>query len=126
MKPILAKRDPLRLFPCCICGKAREVRITKKGKPYLHCDPCGLQMFVRIEGGIRLFDALIADAELNNVWKRLAELQRRYEFECPKCGNKFWLTTELIKTSWMDGKLQGYRCPEPNCGGIAKPKEEAA
>ncbi len=125
MKPSFAKRDPLRLFPCCICGKAREVRITKKGKPYLHCDPCGLQMFVRIESGIRLFDALIADADRNNVWKRLYELQQRYEFECPKCANKFWLTTELIKTSWVDGKLQGYRCPEPNCGGIAKPKEAA-
>ena len=58
MKPLLAKEP--RLFPCCICGKPREVRTTKKGKPYLHCDPCGLQMFVRIESGIQRFEALCA------------------------------------------------------------------
>jgi len=28
------------------------VRTTKKGKPYLICDVCGLQMFVRYEAGI--------------------------------------------------------------------------
>jgi hypothetical protein len=61
MKPILANQT--RFFPCCICGKPREVRTTKKGKPYLHCDPCGLQMFVRIESGIHRFEALIADAD---------------------------------------------------------------
>jgi transcription elongation factor Elf1 len=125
MKPLLAKREP-RLFPCCVCGEAREVRTTKKGKPYLHCDPCGVQMFVRIETGIRRFDALVADAAQNNIWKRLAELQRRYQFECPKCGKKFWLTMELIKTSWVDGQLKGFRCSDSECGGIAKLEDEAA
>jgi phage terminase large subunit GpA-like protein len=83
-------------------------------------------MFVRIEDGIRRFEHLIKDADQNNIWKRLADLQRRYEFECPKCGKKFWLTPELIKTSWASGKLEGYRCPDPECGGIAKLEKEAA
>jgi uncharacterized Zn finger protein len=125
MKPLLVKRDHLRLFPCCVCGEAREVRTTKKGKPYLHCDPCGVQLFVRVETGIRLFESLVADADQSNVWKRLAELQRRYEIQCPKCGKKFWLTTELIKTSWVNGKLEGYRCPDSQCGGVAKPEKAA-
>ena len=124
MKPLLAKRD-LRLFPCCVCGEAREVRTTKKGKPYMICDPCGVQMFVRVETGIRRFEQLVADAEENNIWKRLAELQQRYQFQCPKCRKKFWLTPELIKTSWASGKLAGYRCPDPGCGGIAKPEKAA-
>ena len=124
MKPLLAKRD-LRLFPCCVCGEAREVRTTKKGKPYMICDPCGVQMFVRVETGIRRFEQLVADADENNVWKRLAELQQRYQFQCPKCRKKFWLTPELIKTSWASGKLEGYRCPDPGCGGIAKPEKAA-
>ena len=124
MKPLLAKRD-LRLFPCCVCGEAREVRTTKKGKPYMICDPCGVQMFVRVETGIRRFEQLVADAEENNIWKRLAELQQRYQFQCPKCRKKFWLTPELIKTSWASGKLDGYRCPDPGCGGIAKPEKAA-
>jgi DNA-directed RNA polymerase subunit RPC12/RpoP len=85
-----------RLFPCCICGKPREVRATKKGKPYLHCNPCGLQVFVRVEDGIHRFEALIAKAEANDIWKRLSELQHRYEFKCPKCGKEFWLTEDLI------------------------------
>ena len=124
MKPLLAKREP-RLFPCCVCGEAREVGTTKKNKPYLICDPCGVQLFVRGKTGIRRFDALVADADRNNVWKRLAELQQRYRFECPKCGKRFWLTAELIKTSWASGKLEGYRCPDPGCGGIAKPEKAA-
>jgi transcription elongation factor Elf1 len=124
MKPLLARREP-RLFPCCICGEAREVRTTKKGKPYLHCDPCGLQMFVRVEAGIRRFETLIADADRNNIWKRLADLELRYQFECPKCGKKFWLTPELIKTRWPSKKAEGYRCPDPECGGIANPEKAA-
>jgi hypothetical protein len=119
------QQDTLRLFPCCVCSQPREVRMTKKHKPYIICNPCGMQMFVRVDTGIRLFDALVADADRNNVWKRLAELQQRYELDCPKCGKKFWLTPELIKTSWVDGTLKGYRCPEPDCGGVAK-EEKAA
>jgi len=124
MKPLLALREP-RLFPCCICGEARDVRTTKKGKPYLHCDPCGLQMFVRVETGIRRFETLVADADRNNIWKRLADLQLRYQFLCPKCGKKFWLEPELIKTKWPSKKPLGYQCPNPECGGIAKPEKAA-
>jgi predicted RNA-binding Zn-ribbon protein involved in translation (DUF1610 family) len=36
-----------RMFPCPICGVATDVRITKKDKPYITCDPCGVQVFVR-------------------------------------------------------------------------------
>ncbi len=124
MKRISVNRSP-RLFPCCVCGEPREVRTTKKGKPYMICDPCGVQMFVRVETGIRRFEALVADADRNNVWKRLAQLQQQYEFPCPKCGKKFWLTPELIQTSWANGKLEGYRCPDSQCGGIAKLEKAA-
>jgi len=70
VKPLLANRG-LRLFPCCVCGEGREVRTTKKGKPYLICDLCGVQMFVRVETGIRRFEQLVADANRNDIWKRL-------------------------------------------------------
>jgi transcription elongation factor Elf1 len=127
MKPLLLNRDQPRLFPCPVCGDAREVRTTKKGKgkPYIICDLCGVQMFVRVETGIRRLEALVKDAADNNMWKRLADLERSYRFECPKCGKKFWLTKELIATSWVSGKLEGYRCPDPQCGGIVK-EEKAA
>lgn len=125
MKTLVVNRNP-RLFPCCVCREPREVRTTKKGKPYMICDPCGVQMFVRVETGIRRFEALVADADRDDLWKLLAKLKRRYELQCPKCTKKFWLTPELIKTSWVDGALKGYRCPERECGGIAKEKEEEA
>src|SRR5882672_2687488 len=124
MKTLVSKRA-FRLFPCCVCGEGREVRTTKKGKPYMICDPCGVQMFVRVETGIRRFELLVADADANHVWQRLAELQQRYQPQCPRCSKRFWLTPELFKTSWVDGKLEGYRCPDPKCGGIVKPEKAA-
>jgi len=80
-------------------------------------------MFVRIESGIRHSEALCDQADNNHIWQRLAELEHRYEFECPKCGKRFWLTEELIKTSWLNGKLEGYRCPEKGCDGVVKPEQ---
>jgi hypothetical protein len=125
MKRLSARPSELRLFPCCVCGEPREVRTTKKGKPYLICDPCGVQMFVRVEGGIQRFERLVADAKKSDVWKRLTELQERYRLECPKCKKKFWLMTELVKASWPSGKVEGYRCPDSECGGVAKPEKAA-
>jgi len=81
VKPLLANRG-LRLFPCCVCGEGREVRTTKKGKPYLICDLCGVQMFVRVETGIRRFEQLVGGCHRNDIWKRLAELQQRYQPQC--------------------------------------------
>jgi hypothetical protein len=83
-------------------------------------------MFVRVETGIRKFEALVAAADRDDVWGRMAKLQRRYELRCPKCEKKFWLTPDLIKTSWVSGTFQGYRCPDSDCGGIAKEEEEEA
>jgi hypothetical protein len=57
------------------------VRQTKKKKPYVICDPCGVQQ------------------------------------KCPECGKSFWIVPDQIKTSWVDGKFEGYRCPERGCSG---------
>src|SRR5271165_5648311 len=34
------------MFPCPVCTGPREVLLTKKDKPYLICNPCGVQVFV--------------------------------------------------------------------------------
>ena len=109
-----------RLFPCPLCAEGLEVRQSKKGKPYVVCNGCGVQMFVRNENGIRTFERLMAQAEARNIWERLADLEGRYKRQCPKCGKKFWITDELARTSWFDGEFIGYRCPEEDCDGIAK------
>jgi DNA-directed RNA polymerase subunit RPC12/RpoP len=107
-------------FPCCLCATPLKVRETKKGKPYVICDPCGVQMFVRNSDGIHRFEMLVADAKNSDIWTRLARLEQRYKKKCPECGHEFWVEDKLMKTSIMDGSLQGYRCPKPGCKGIVK------
>src|SRR6266446_10889079 len=54
-------------FACPLCSRRCQVRITKKGKPYLICNVCGLQMFVRYDAGIaRLADR--ARVETGRRW----------------------------------------------------------
>lgn len=46
-----------RFFPCPVCGEARDVRTTKNGKPYIVCQSCGVQLFVRYAAGIARFES---------------------------------------------------------------------
>jgi len=112
------------LFPCPLCGKPLDVRATKKKKPYVICDPCGVQLFIRSKAGMRSFEQLVSDAEQRNVWKRLEDLQSRYQRKCPECGKSFWIVPDQIKTSWVDGNFEGYRCPERGCRGVVPWKTE--
>ncbi len=117
--PLNLESATRRLFPCPVCGQGLEIRETKKDKPYVVCDPCGMQLFVRNETGISRFERLVNSAEQRDIWKRLEDLQQRYHKKCSKCGKEFWITPEQIKTSWMDGSFVGYRCPEKGCDGMA-------
>ena len=38
---------------CFLCDKPVQVEKTRKEKPYIVCNICGLQMFVRYEEGIK-------------------------------------------------------------------------
>jgi transcription elongation factor Elf1 len=108
-----------RKFPCPVCMDPREVRITKKNKPYITCDPCGIQVFVRGPAGIAGFNRLADSAGQKDVWTRLKELEGSYRLKCPKCGSRFWIEPSLAKTSMFDGSLQGFHCPEEGCKGVA-------
>ena len=103
------------LFPCPVCMDPREVKLTKKKKPYMTCDPCGIQLFVRGPAGIAAFGRLIDRADAEDMWTRLDEMERRYYLKCPACGCHFWIEPEQMKTSVFDGRLQGFRCPARNC-----------
>lgn len=125
MSLALDGRGAKQLFPCPVCGVGLEVRETKKDKPYVVCDPCGMQLFVRNQTGIGRFNQLIADAAQRNIWARLEELQQRYQKKCPECGQRFWINPEQLKTNWMDGSFEGYLCPANGCKGVASWKAEA-
>ena len=108
------------MFPCPLCGEGRVVRASKRNKPYLVCNGCGVQLFVRTEDGIKRLRDLMDKAENLNFWEHLAKLKDRYKKKCPQCGKAFWISEELIVTSWLDGGFRGYRCLE--CGETVKPE----
>lgn len=56
-------KPPTFFFPCPVCGQSRAVRQTKANKPYVRCDPCGVQLFVRGEEGIRRFADAVRTAD---------------------------------------------------------------
>jgi DNA-directed RNA polymerase subunit RPC12/RpoP len=103
-------------FPCLVCASPLLVKQTEKAKPYLVCDPCGIQVFVRGPGGIAAFNRLVERGIREDVWARIKEMEPRYRLKCPKCGHRFWIEPSLVKTSMFDGTLQGFRCPGENCG----------
>ena len=47
------------LIPCFLCGNGCFVKQTKNKKPHFICDPCGVQVFIRREKGIILFNYLV-------------------------------------------------------------------
>ncbi|MGI9102739.1 MAG: hypothetical protein ACR2IF_09890 [Terriglobales bacterium] len=109
-----------RRFPCPVCSASLDVRETKKRKPYVVCEPCGVQMFVRGSSGIQRFESQVARDGSGNAFDRLAEMEQRYRKKCPKCGKTFWVSPELTETHWFDGELTGYKCPDKSCKGVVK------
>ncbi len=107
-----------QMFPCPVCTSPRAVKITKKDKPYIVCDPCGVQLFVRGPAGITAFDSLVRRGTQDDLWTRLQEMERRYRLICPDCGHRFWVEPGLIETSGWDGSLKGFRCPAKNCDAV--------
>ena len=51
-------------FPCPVCNTMRPVEIDKNSKPYIKCNDCGVQLFVRGKAGIIKLDKLIGESEL--------------------------------------------------------------
>lgn len=98
-------------FPCPLCGSGLDVRASKKKKPYVICDPCGVQMFVRNGAGISKLEKLVAAANKRKNQEQREDLQNRYRKKCPQCDKLFWISEKLIVTSWLDGSFTGYRCP---------------
>jgi transcription elongation factor Elf1 len=67
-----------KMFPCPVCATPLPVKQTKKAKPYVVCDPCGIQLFVRGPQGIAVFDRLVERGMRDGVWSRIAEMEPRY------------------------------------------------
>ena len=46
------------MFPCPLCQRSLEIRETKKKKPCITCESCGVQIFVRYRTGILRLEEL--------------------------------------------------------------------
>ena len=112
------------MFPCPLCTIGLEVRESKKDKPYVVCDSCGVQLFVRLPHGISRFRELIANAGQRNIWQTVEELKKQYRKTGPECGREFWIHESKKSTSWFDGEFVGYKCPASRCKGVVKVAEE--
>ena len=121
----MAELSGKRMFPCPVCAYPREVRTTKKKKPYLICDSCGIQLFVRGPAGIAAFERLMERAHGQGVFARVKEMEQRFYLRCHECGTRFWIEPQLVKTSMFDGSFQGFRCPEKKCDAIVSWKDQA-
>jgi len=120
----MAVRNGTQMFPCPVCTKPTEVRVTKKDKPYLICDPCGVQVFIRGPAGIAEFNRLLNRTNNAGLLTRLQQMERRYRLTCPECGHQFWIEPEMIQTSRFDGSLKGFRCPQKDCDATVPWEQE--
>lgn len=105
-------------FPCPICTLPQDVLTSKKDKPYITCNRCGVQVFIRGRVGIAEFKQLLERSEREGLFTRVNETIRRYRLTCPQCFNQFWIEPRLIKTSIVDGSLKGIRCPRAQCKAV--------
>ena len=112
-------------FPCPVCLKPLDVRMSERKKPYVICSLCGVQMFVRERAGIETFSALVEQGLKSDVLTRVGELEQRYRLKCPVCTKSFWANPQLAGTNWLNGRVSGYCCPEKNCQGVVPTGEQS-
>jgi phage shock protein A len=60
-----------------------------------------------------------SQSSIRALEQRISELEELTLRSCPECGEKFQIREELIKTSWLDGRFQGFYCPKNGCKGVA-------
>jgi len=112
-------------FPCPVCLKPLDVRMTERKKPYVICSPCGVQMFIRERTGIEAFEKLVEQSLKADVLTRIGQLEQRYRLKCPECTKSFWASPELLATNLFNTKATSYRCPEKNCRGVVPIEERS-
>lgn len=82
-----------RWFPCPLCGVGLPVKADRRGRPYVICEDCGLQLFVRtLSGAERLFAicgsgyAVLPDWFVCSRCRRVAVHSKEEKVKCPVCG----------------------------------------
>ena len=85
--------------PCFLCQSLLEIRTSKKEKPYLVCDDCGIQVFFRLPKGIR---------RLQQLRERAGSLADKYVL-CHRCRVAVEKCVKNYQEGWSDE--DGLYCP---------------
>jgi DNA-directed RNA polymerase subunit M/transcription elongation factor TFIIS len=91
-------------MPCPLCGVQLDIRESVKSKPYVVCDPCGMQMFIRKETGINALKRILASEfpPSNPTEDKLREKVQSLETQLVQIGQKYEVAknahTELTQT----------------------------
>ena len=62
--PNVTLEDPAEeqdYFPCPVCKRMLKVEYSKSDKPYVICNECGVQLFIRGKEGIKRLKKLIGN-----------------------------------------------------------------
>lgn len=88
------------IYPCPVCRKDLDIRISKKQKPYCVCQDCGVQLFIRGKRGVSRFSQMtgfkrevfsgLSALDLQWVEKRLSELKAELRDVERKIEEDFW------------------------------------
>jgi DNA-directed RNA polymerase subunit RPC12/RpoP len=89
-------------YPCPVCFEIREMRSSKKNKPYLVCDECGVQVFIRNKVGIN----------------RIAEIRNNAELWDKLISSTIFDSSKLIKLNALIGNLRAEILELENYGSL--------
>ncbi len=57
-----------KTFPCPLCEEPLDIRMSTKARPYVICNDCGLQLFIRYDKGIKRLKKLLKRQERGWLW----------------------------------------------------------
>ena len=86
-------------FPCPLCRDPLPIKMTKKQKPVMTCDSCGVQLFVRYPKGIE---------RLEKLSDRRASFLAGFVV-CERCQVAVKITEKKVQRPWFGH--DGIYCP---------------
>ena len=51
---------------CPLCDEALTVKYTKNKKPYIQCNECGMQMFIRKNRGVTQIEFILGEEKVKD------------------------------------------------------------
>lgn len=92
-------------IPCPTCHRELEHRMSKKQKPYFVCEPCGVQIFFRLQEGIERLEAALPRSITGDDFVL-----------CRRCQVAVRKSKDQMSRAMLFGGVSGIHCPR--CGSL--------